>query len=160
MWAKALLALSMLLLYTAEDAHLVMPSLPASICAQQRELSSKIKTESKPSMPDRHRLTLQTVLLTCVWTMFLSCATHLLHAFLTISRQHTDTETEPKHCECAWKNCISVWLNWLQHLTRTSVCQTSKASFRPRTISVWRLCTKTTTLHGKTRTTPLWSSWW
>ncbi|GAA6099932.1 kin of IRRE-like protein 3 isoform X4 [Tachysurus ichikawai] len=29
-----------------KDAHLVMPSLPASICAQQRELSSKIKTEN------------------------------------------------------------------------------------------------------------------
>ncbi|XP_036441389.1 kin of IRRE-like protein 3 [Colossoma macropomum] len=28
-----------------KDAHLVMPSLPASICAQQRELASKIKTE-------------------------------------------------------------------------------------------------------------------
>ncbi|XP_072550817.1 kin of IRRE-like protein 3 isoform X2 [Salminus brasiliensis] len=27
------------------NAHLVMPSLPASICAQQRELASKIKTE-------------------------------------------------------------------------------------------------------------------
>ncbi|KAL7870394.1 hypothetical protein SRHO_G00078910 [Serrasalmus rhombeus] len=29
-----------------KDAHLVMPSLPASICAQQRELASKIKTEN------------------------------------------------------------------------------------------------------------------
>ncbi|XP_016354947.1 kin of IRRE-like protein 3, partial [Sinocyclocheilus anshuiensis] len=28
-----------------EDAHLVMPTLPTSICAQQRELASKIKTE-------------------------------------------------------------------------------------------------------------------
>lgn len=78
---EALLVFSMLLLYTAEDAHLVMPSLPASICAQQRELSSKIKTESKPSFPDCHQLTLQTVLLMCVWTVFLS----LLHALLTKS---------------------------------------------------------------------------
>ena len=38
---------SMLSLYTTEDAHLVMPSLPVSICAHQRELASKIKTESK-----------------------------------------------------------------------------------------------------------------
>ncbi|XP_026116665.1 kin of IRRE-like protein 3, partial [Carassius auratus] len=29
-----------------EDAHLVMPTLPTSICAQQRELASKIKTEN------------------------------------------------------------------------------------------------------------------
>lgn len=43
----AFLALSMLLLYATEDAHLVMPTLPTSICAQQRELASKIKTESK-----------------------------------------------------------------------------------------------------------------
>lgn len=34
-------------LYTTEEAHLVMPSLPVSICAHQRELASKIKTESK-----------------------------------------------------------------------------------------------------------------
>lgn len=41
------IGLSMLLLYATEDAHLVMPTLPTSICAQQRELASKIKTESK-----------------------------------------------------------------------------------------------------------------
>ncbi|CAL8335077.1 unnamed protein product [Boreogadus saida] len=29
-----------------EDAHLVMPTLPVSICAHQRELASKIKTEN------------------------------------------------------------------------------------------------------------------
>ncbi|XP_073785821.1 kin of IRRE-like protein 3 isoform X7 [Danio rerio] len=29
-----------------KDAHLVMPTLPTSICAQQRELASKIKTEN------------------------------------------------------------------------------------------------------------------
>ncbi|CAG02865.1 unnamed protein product, partial [Tetraodon nigroviridis] len=33
-------------LYTTEEAHLVMPSLPVSICAHQRELASKIKTEN------------------------------------------------------------------------------------------------------------------
>ncbi|XP_030236546.1 kin of IRRE-like protein 3 isoform X2 [Gadus morhua] len=31
---------------TFEDAHLVMPTLPVSICAHQRELASKIKTEN------------------------------------------------------------------------------------------------------------------
>uniref|UniRef100_A0A8C1GDG6 Kirre like nephrin family adhesion molecule 3a n=1 Tax=Cyprinus carpio TaxID=7962 RepID=A0A8C1GDG6_CYPCA len=40
------IGLSMLLLYATEDAHLVMPTLPTSICAQQRELASKIKTEN------------------------------------------------------------------------------------------------------------------
>ena len=37
-----------------EDAHLVMPSLPVSICAQQRELASKIKTESKTPLYDKY----------------------------------------------------------------------------------------------------------
>lgn len=39
-------------LYTTEEAHLVMPSLPVSICAHQRELASKIKTESKTLLYD------------------------------------------------------------------------------------------------------------
>lgn len=39
-------------LYTTEEAHLVMPSLPVSICAHQRELASKIKTESKTLLCD------------------------------------------------------------------------------------------------------------
>lgn len=39
-------------LCTTEEAHLVMPSLPVSICAHQRELASKIKTESKTLLLD------------------------------------------------------------------------------------------------------------
>lgn len=84
---EAVLALSMLLLYTTEDAHLVMPSLPASICAQQRELSSKIKTESKPSLPDCHQsnyTTLQTVLLTCV----LDCALDMCYLVSVQIQRH------------------------------------------------------------------------
>lgn len=50
-------------LYTTEEAHLVMPSLPVSICAHQRDRASKIKTESKTlfynsiisTVPSQHR---------------------------------------------------------------------------------------------------------
>lgn len=47
-------------LYTTEEAHLVMPSLPVSICAHQRELASKIKTESKNLSDSYHQLCPQT----------------------------------------------------------------------------------------------------
>ena len=55
-----------------------------------------------------------------------------------------------------WILCVSA--SWA--VTYYCFQQIWKGWCQPRTTSEWRLYTKTTTRHGKMRSTPPWSNWW
>lgn len=159
-------------LYTTEEAHLVMPSLPVSICAHQRELASKIKTESKTllydsilsivpnRMPHHGKAVCEIANAYVGKDYLLSGNTWVIVQCLKFKLGDLHWSPDIFMLHTAPREHIYCLSSLFRYMCAICFCQIWKELCRPKMTSVWKLCTKTTMLRVRTKNTLPWNNWW